>query len=528
MIVDEDRTVDKLRSRTVSRIVAAIAGSLTLILITTGCSLLGLGSPKGKETLTIGIPVAPSSLNPALSLAGRVNAVLQPAYEPLVKLGAKGEALPGLATSWKVDDALTTITFTLRRDVQFSNGEAVTPAAVKNSILYFKNAGGPYAGLLRGLKDISTQNDDTVLITFSTPQPDLTALFSSVFNIGDIIAPAALSNPQLLTTNTFGAGPYILDSSSTVSGSRYTFTPNKAYYDQGQIEWPGIEMSVFTDQNQAMTAFKNGQIMVAMADPITAGANAASLPSGTHTFTAPSQWTGVVFSDRAGDVTPALANVNVRRALNFATDRQAIATNTFGKFATPTTQLQVEGFIGFEQTNDSAYPFNLEKAKELMAQAGYASGFTLTMGYIKNTINELELSQITEQWAKINVKVVGSPVGSIAELAILGGGKKVGAVLGQAYSTTPYAAYSQTLSTTGSYNIYGSSDPALTTLVNSAISAGVSQQESSWKAVHRWVVDQAWFDVFASLPNIVLTSNKVKSVKLGTTPVIDVTKVVPN
>lgn len=491
------------------------------------CSLIPAAQHKADEVLTIATPVAPSSLNPALALAGRASAVLTPAYEPLVRLTAKGDMEPGLAQAWSISENLDSISFTLRPGALFSNGEAVTAGAVKASVEYFQRARGPYAALLKDLREILTPSDSAVTFSFSAPQPGIASLFSSVFNVGDIIAPAAIADPGLLSMSTFGAGPYVLDTERTIPGSRYVFTPNAQYVNQQSVQWPGIEMTIFADQNQAMTAFKNGHVMLMVADPMTAQANVGSLPQGSHTYTVPAQWSGIVLSDRAGEVSPALGDVRVRRALNYATDRQAIDEALWGQFATPSAQLQVEGYTGFDASLNDAYPYDPEKAKALLAEAGYPNGFPLPVGYLSNSLNEAELKLISAQWSRVNVQVVGIPVKTMSDIAVLGGSKKVGALLAQSFAATPDIAFSQTLSTTGVYNIYGSADPDLTALITKAKTASLSGQQGAWKSVSEWVVANAWFDVVASIPNIVFASAAIRSVDLGRLAIVDPMGVIP-
>ena len=508
--------------------VAAVAVVTTAALALSGCSSAPAAPKKSTETLTISSALMPNSLNPAISGNGRAGVALYPAYEPLIRSKEDGSIEAALATAWKVSDDLKQITFTLRKNVKFSNGEALTPDAVKNSIMFYKNyKGAPYAVNLKDLSDITTSGDSEVTIKFSSPQPDIGSMFNAAFNYGDIIAPAGLKNPDDLAKNTYGAGPYMIDASQTVSGSKWVYVPNPNYYDQSKIYWPKIEMSYFADQNSAMQAFKAGQVMYMVSDPVTANANAATLPAGARVIYSPAQWTGVILSDRAGKVTPALGNVKVRQALNYATDKAAIVKALFGQFGAPTNQLQVEGFIGYDKANDSAYPYDPAKAKALLAEAGFANGFEMTLAYVKNTLNEAQFTAIQSQWKEIGVTVKGYTMATTPEIATLAAKGTIGAILGQSNANSPYLAYNQPLAANGSYNIYNSTDPELTKLYTAAVNAPASGQEAAWKAVHKWVVDQAWFDVIAALPAVAIASNKVNAPKPGAALVTDFVNITP-
>lgn len=506
----------------------AVAVVAAAALALTGCSSAPAAPKKSTETLTISSALMPNSLNPAISGNGRAGVAMYPAYEPLIRSKADGTIEAALATSWKASDDLKSITFGLRKNVKFSNGEALTATAVKNSIEFYKNyKGAPYAINLKDMTGIVTPDENTVTINFSTPQPDILTMFNAAFNCGDIIAPAGIKNPDDLAKNTYGAGPYMIDATQTVSGSKWVYVPNPNYYDQSKIYWPKIEMSYFADQNSAMQAFKSGQVMYMISDPLTANANNATLPAGARVIYSAAQWTGIIISDREGKVTPALGNVKVRQALNYATDKSAIVKALFGQFGAPTNQLQVEGFIGYDKANDSAYPYDPAKAKALLAEAGFANGFEMTIAYVKNTLNEGQFTAIQSQWKEIGVTVKGLTMASTPEIATLAAKGTVGGILGQSNSNSPYLAYNQPLGKTGSYNIYNSTNPELDKLYQAAINAPAAGQEAAWKAVHKWVVDQAWFDVIAALPAVAIASSKVNAPVPGAALVTDIVNITP-
>jgi peptide/nickel transport system substrate-binding protein len=320
----------------------------------------------------------------------------------------------------------------------------------------------------------------------------------------------------------------MIDASQTVSGTKWVYVPNPNYYDQSKIYWPKIELSYFADQNSAIQAFKAGQIMYMVSDAVTANANAATLPAGAKVLFSPAQWTGVIFTDRNGDkVNPALGNVKVRQALNYATDKNAITKALFGDFGKATNSLQVEGFIGYDKAVDSAYPYDPAKAKALLAEAGYATGLTINLAYVKNTLNQGQFEAIQSQWKEVGVTVNPVILANVGEFAAQAAKGTVGALLAQSNSNTPYIAYNQPLAKNGSYNIYGSTNPELDALYKAATNAPQSGQEAAWKAVHKWVVDNAWFDVIAALSAVAIASNKVSAPVPGAALVTDFVNIVP-
>ena len=180
---------------------------------------LGAAQPalaQGK-VLTIGSPFAPISMDPARSGNGRAGIAMMPAYEPLVRMGADGKLVPALALSWEHSADNKEVTFTLRKDAVFSDGTPVTAEAVKKSIEHFRSSKGPFSINLANVTAIEVLDTHRVVIKNSQPQPALASLFEAYWLAGNIISTKALATPDLLGTQTFGAGPYMLDPAATIT-----------------------------------------------------------------------------------------------------------------------------------------------------------------------------------------------------------------------------------------------------------------------------------------------------------------------
>src|SRR5690606_17813898 len=89
----------------------------------------------------------------------------------------------------------------------------------------------------------------------------------------------------------------------------------------------------------------------------------------------PGTWTGMYLNDRAGEMVPALGDVRVRRAMNMVFDREAIAAHLYAGEATATAQIFNPGSSAYDASLDGAYPFDVNEARRLMEEAGYADGF---------------------------------------------------------------------------------------------------------------------------------------------------------
>ena len=141
-------------------------------------SLAPSGALAQARVLTVGSPFAPLSLDPATSGNGRAGVHLMPAYEPLVRERADGTMEPALATAWKVSPDFKEVTFTLRKDAKFSDGEAVNAAAVKKSFEYWRNKKGPFTVNFLAVTAVDVLDEHRISIKMSEPQPSIVGLFN--------------------------------------------------------------------------------------------------------------------------------------------------------------------------------------------------------------------------------------------------------------------------------------------------------------------------------------------------------------
>ncbi|SDR57793.1 peptide/nickel transport system substrate-binding protein [Rhizobiales bacterium GAS191] len=486
---------------------------------------VGPGDAAG--VLTVGNPFAPVSMDPAFSGNGRAGTFLLPAYEPLVRTLPDGSFEPALATSWSVSADNREVTFTLRQDAKFSDGEPVTAAAAKRSIEYWRSKNGPFATNLATATSIDVLEPYKFKIVLSSGNPNVVSLFDAYWLSGDLISPKALDAGANLGAQTFGAGPYKLDPSATIAGKSYAYVPNEFYYDKSKIKWDKVVISVFEDQNSAIQAMKTGQLKLLISDPLTGHDNAASLPKELRIISDPVQWIGLILSDRDGVVNPALKDVRVRQALNYGVDRKLVSMALFGNLGDPTDQLQGKGFIGHDEAIETKYPYDPAKAKALLAEAGYANGLEIKTAYVHNTLSAVFIQALAGQYRKIGVAIKGIESQNLGALANAFGQKQVDALIFNTNSGVPYLAKFQPLDVNGSVNYYHSVDPALTQLIADASALNADKADEAWKKVYAYVADIAWFVPVSAVHVVYFASNAIEAPKPGQSTVIDLIRVTP-
>ena len=326
-----------LRSLPVARaaVVCAVASAAGSGLLTGTASATNDASGT-KPVLTVGIANTPNNLNPADNPSWNVMSYLT--YGELMQENPSGVVEPGLATSWKyVGTGDRTFQLTLRSGMRFSDGEPVTPAAVKTWITYFLHNNGPEVSSFP-ISSVSTVGS-TVTLHLSAPDPLLPGELSNAdLNLGFIGSPQAVAHPASLATTTDGAGPYRSVPAQSISGSEYVFVPNPYYSDQSAIRFSKVIFKVIPTASTMLAALESGEIDVAEGDPTTAN---AAVSSGLQVVAVASGWVGLLVDDRSttfdGKPNP-LGRVAVRQAMNYALNRKAIAAALLGKYGSPTSE----------------------------------------------------------------------------------------------------------------------------------------------------------------------------------------------
>ncbi|MCW2529340.1 MAG: Peptide/nickel transport system substrate-binding protein [Pseudonocardiales bacterium] len=512
-----------LRRRSRFGIVAALA---SLSLLATACSGSSSGSSdssggssgsaggtqssgsttRSTDTLTVDVVSPPVSLNPYLQNVDPVNNwFVNLAYDSLIRIGADGKLAPDLATSWKfLDSANTQFQMTIRSGVKFSDGTPLTAQAVAASANYaFSNGtnGKVYWG---PISSITATDANTVLFTSSSSNPGLPNMITNRVLLGSVVSPTGISNPDSLKSATAGAGPYILNSGSTVANDTYVYDPNPNYWDQSKIAFAHVKLKVVANTAAALQDVQSGaaQLFRGDADTYTA-AKAANL----HIETVAIGLLGVNYVDRTGAVAPQLKDVRVRQALNYAMNINAIAKATFGELGAGGGELALPGTVGYDKSIDNAYPYDVAKAKKLLSDAGYASGFTMPVEVVTTSPTaDIMMQAVIADWAKIGVtaKLTTYTATGPAVSDILA--KKYAVTYYGYGSLTPFTIQSSFLSgTANQYNPWGTTDSELTAdLQKAATTSGADQTAALTAAFKRSYVDLAWYGgvIHSSYPYI--------------------------
>ena len=297
---------------------------------------------------------------------------LKPVYESLFLRTPDNKVEPLLATGFEYNGL--NVKLTLRKDVSFSDGEPFNAEAVAANINRAVKLGVKRE--LSAVKGAEATGEFTVKISLKRQAPSIVQDLSTVAFM--MMSPKAMNNPNL-DREPVGTGPYIYNKKLSREGEVRVYTLNKHYWDPSAQGLKRIEIWEMPENTARLNALSTDQIHMgnwlsspqALMVDKTPGLRLLKRVGG-YTYT-------VVILDKEGTKVPAFADKRVRQAMSYAIDRQAFADVVQYGLATPSVQPVSKGHWAYNATLANKFEYNPEKARKLLAEAGYKNGFTFTM-----------------------------------------------------------------------------------------------------------------------------------------------------
>ncbi|GAA1018795.1 ABC transporter substrate-binding protein [Acrocarpospora pleiomorpha] len=306
----------------------------------------------------------PTSFDPRMS-APLDPIFLDAVYESLINRTPAGELGPGLATEWEFSDDNKVLTFTLRDGVRFHDGEKYDAEAAKASIEAFKK-GGTLVGQFAILDKVEVTGPLELKLTFKEPAGYMLNVLAG--EAGIAVSPKALDAPDL-GTKPVGTGPFTL---TALQEGKAGFKKFDGYWNVQAVGIGGMEMIVFNDEPTRLRAVKSGQVdgsSISGKQIKEAEAAGLSIVSGPNT-----RFMGLLLNTKV----KALSNPKVREALLYAIDREAINNGLEAGTCVPTVQpFPQSHWAATPDLKDAKPYYDVAKAKQLLAEAGYPNGFDM-------------------------------------------------------------------------------------------------------------------------------------------------------
>ena len=444
------------------------------------------------QVLKYGTDAEPVGLDPHTVSSTSSIRIFRQIYDTLIDVDTEMNFIPSLAESWEQPDDLTYI-FKLREGVKFHNGREMTAEDVKYSFERVLNPDTAAIGKSYYDSIDTIEVVDTYTVKFTLKEPFAPFMTNLTSLYGAIVPKEVVEENGNLMQKACGTGPFMLK--EWIPDNKVILEKNPDYFVEGEPRLDAIEYYVMTDESARVAALRTGSVDViklpASSIPLVEGnadINILEYQSNDYSY--------VGFNldlDKFKDV-------RVRQAISLAINRQEIIDLVYDGNA------KVTGFVpeamgrwAIDFQAEELYQQNIEKAKQLMAEAGYADGFETTIAVgllddinatgevlqkqleqigIKATIQNLESGQYVDAWKNRTHEMMVGRNGA---------------------GTDPNRAVAFFFSSTGSANVWGYSNPEVDELCNQGkVTVDEAERESIYKEAQKLIVND--------VPNLFIAS----------------------
>jgi peptide/nickel transport system substrate-binding protein len=350
-------------------------------------------------TLRLARSIEPVTLNPfTCSCDNGSWQTMAQIYDTLVEFmpGAPDDK-PGLATSWEASNGQRTFTFHLR-PAKFSDGRDVTAEDVKYSLDRANSPDSTFYSLYAVIKDVRVQDASTVVVNLREPTPSFPAYVG--FPATSIVPKAVIERmgDDAFGQHPIGSGAFKLQ--RWAKGQEVDLVRNPNYWRRGQPYLDEVKMLYVPNDNTRVLDLLSGDVDAVDAVPFSQTEQIDSSGQARVLFQDSSAMYNVWLNERYKP----LDEIGVRQALNYATPKEQIVQAVFhGKVDVANANLPK---LKFWSGSVKPYPYDLEKARELMARSSMPDGFPIAISIVSGDNTTKQVVQVLQDaWSKIGVKV---------------------------------------------------------------------------------------------------------------------------
>ncbi len=360
-------------------------------------------SSEDKSSVVVGIQQDIDSLDPHKATAAGTKEILFNIFEGLVKPDPNGNLMKAVASDYSISEDGLVYTFTLRDGVKFHNGNDVTAEDVKYSL-------ERVAGILDGTALISTlsaerggitsvdiPDDKTVQVTVGSANLELIYSFTAA------IIPAG--SGEEAESAPIGTGPFSFVSYTPQEG--IVVAKNPDYWQEGLPYLDEVKFKIVNSPDTALLDLQGGSIDIY---PYLTDSQATEIEDSFQVMAAPSNVVQALFLNNADET---LSDVRVRQAINYALDKDSVNEYVFGGNGAIISSAMLPTLQDFYVDLNDIYGTgaNVEKAKELLAEAGYTDGIDLEIKVPSNYEVHMQTAEVVaEQLKSAGINAVIVPV----------------------------------------------------------------------------------------------------------------------
>jgi peptide/nickel transport system substrate-binding protein len=344
----------------------------TLLLVSAALALVAsVGLASAKDSVTIGMVLEPPGLDPTTAPAAAIGQITHyTIFEGLTKINEDFSVTPLLAEKWSFSPDLKTLTFTLKPNIKFQDGEAFTSADVKASFERYgaKDSTNKDKAFFASIQSIETPDPLTVVLHFKEPS------FEALYHLGTETAVIIdAKSAATAATNPVGTGPYKFG--AWTKGASLTLDKWDGFRDADKVPLKHATFRFIADPSAEVSAllagdvdvFENLQNVQALGQ-FKDNPRFQTLIGGTEGKTILS----------INNKRKPLDNLKVRQAIAYAIDRKAVIDGAMDGLGTPIGSHLTPNDPGYVDLT-GLYPHDPEKAKALLKEAGVTTPLDLTL-----------------------------------------------------------------------------------------------------------------------------------------------------
>ncbi|MEK3964797.1 nickel ABC transporter substrate-binding protein [Paenibacillus sp. FSL H7-0323] len=452
-------------------------------------------------------------------------------YEGLVEYGEKGEILPSLAESWDISEDGKVYTFHLRHDVKFSDGTEFNADAVKFSFERWIKDPANSLNVATAMQSLVVVDEHTITMTFNKAYyPFLTEL--SFARPVRIISPSAVEPAGDITgkfIKAIGTGAWMAESYKT--DQEAILVRNPKYWGE-MPKLSKIILKVIPDPQSRVLALQAGDIDIAGGQmgkipvesvPVIEADSSLTLQKaqGTNSHF-------MIFNYK----TPALQDLNVRKAINLAINKKSIVEDLMDGIGSEAQSLFPLTVPYVTESNNTWYGFNPLEAKQLLAAAGYTDsdgdgivqkdGAQLELNFVLQqaeypewkSISELVQSELKEIGIRVNLQVLEPN----AYYDVLWTSKAYDLIMYRTYDDAynPHAFLLSLFHKTADASAVVWSDPGLESLIDTAVgTTDIQERQTAYDSIFSKLYQEAMFAAIYFPDDILAVNNRVTGFKPG-------------
>jgi peptide/nickel transport system substrate-binding protein len=413
-------------------------------------------------TLIVALPLDPNSLNPPNTAERMAENVSNQIFDALLALDLEANELsPALATEWEVSNDGLRYSFTLREGVTFHDG---TPFNAEDVVATFEAGSDPANAYFDEYIGLTVEVIDDYHVVLVRDEPDV--VFERLLAETPIISAEqfAEGGNQAIEDFPIGTGPFKFV--EWVKGNRIVLEANRDYWIEGLPLVAEVIFRPIPESSTRLAAIQTGEVHIVNRLSSDEAQQLLGV-SNVQVIRYPvDRVYYIAFNNLTTGVGLATEDPLVRQAMNYAVDREAIIAGLFDGFADLATGMITPANLGFDASVE-AFPYDPDRARELLAEAGYANGFEIGMACpIGAYTNFEEVCQAVAGYlADVGITMAGGEV-EFMETGVywdLEANKELPALFGDSWSASEGEAYPRLFGSLGGMNASYSawSDPTI-------------------------------------------------------------------